>query len=71
MLSGGRVDRVAGACRADGAKIADDAKTAGDAKAAGADKAKCVGEGDIVKDFDPAAGEGLKRERVTCEALSI
>lgn len=53
---------------ADGAKIADDAKTAGDAKAAGADKAKCVGEGDIAKDFDPAAGEGLKRERVTCEA---
>ncbi len=53
---------------ADGAKIADDAKTAGDAKATGADKAKCVGEGDIVKDFDPAAGEGLKRERVTCEA---
>lgn len=53
---------------ADGAKIADDAKTAGDAKAAGADKAKCVGEGDIVKDFDPTAGEGLKRERVTCEA---
>lgn len=47
---------------------ADGAKTAGDAKAAGADKAKCVGEGDIVKDFDPAAGEGLKRERVTCEA---
>lgn len=37
-------------------------------KAAGADKAKCVGEGDIVRDFDPAAGEGLKRERVTCEA---
>ena len=53
---------------ADGAKIADDAKTAGDAKAAGADKAKCVGEGDIVRGFDPAAGEGLKRERVTCEA---
>lgn len=53
---------------ADGAKIADDAKTAGDAKAAGTDKAKCVGEGDIVRDFDPAAGEGLKRERVTCEA---
>ena len=47
---------------------ADGAKTAGDAKAAGADKAKCVGEGDIVRDFDPAAGEGLKRERVTCEA---
>lgn len=38
------------------------------AEAAGADKAKCVGEGDIVRDFDPAAGEGLKCERVTCEA---
>lgn len=50
------------------AKAADDAKATGDAKAAGADKAKCVGEGDIVRDFDPAAGEGLKRERVTCEA---
>lgn len=50
------------------AKAADDAKTTGDAKAADADKAKCVGEGDIVRDFDPAAGEGLKRERVTCEA---
>lgn len=50
------------------AKAADDAKTTGDAKAAGTDKAKCVGEGDIVRDFDPAAGEGLKRERVTCEA---
>lgn len=49
-------------------KAADDAKTTGDAKAAGADKATCVGEGDIVRDFDPAAGEGLKRERVTCEA---
>lgn len=44
------------------------AEAANDAKAAGADKAKCVGEGDIVRDFDPAAGEGLKRERVTCEA---
>lgn len=44
------------------------AKAADDAKAADADKAKCVGEGDIVRDFDPAAGEGLKRERVTCEA---
>lgn len=53
---------------ADADKAADDAKTTGDAKAADADKAKCVGEGDIVKDFDPAAGEGLKRERVTCEA---
>ena len=53
---------------ADGAKIADDAKATGNAKVAGADKAMCVGEGDIVRDFDPAAGEGLKRERVTCEA---
>lgn len=53
---------------ADDAKAADDAKTTGDAKAADADKAKCVGEGDIVKDFDPAAGEGLRRERVACEA---
>ena len=59
---------------ADAAKAADDAKAtdtdkaAGTAKAAGADKATCVGEGDIVRDFDPAAGEGLKRERVTCEA---
>lgn len=53
---------------ADNAKAADDAKAADNAKAADADKAKCVGEGDIVRDFDPAAGEGLKRERVTCEA---
>lgn len=53
---------------ADTDKAADDAKTTGDAKVAGADKATCVGEGDIVRDFDPAAGEGLKRERVTCEA---
>ena len=53
---------------ADDARAADDAKATGDAKAADADKAKCVGEGDIVRDFDPAAGEGLKRERVTCEA---
>lgn len=44
------------------------AEAADAAKAADADKAKCVGEGDIVRDFDPAAGEGLKRERVTCEA---
>lgn len=50
------------------AKVADDAKATDAAKAADADKAKCVGEGDIVRDFDPAAGEGLKRERVTCEA---
>lgn len=38
------------------------------AEAAGAAKPMCVGEGDIIADFDPAAGEGLKRERVTCEA---
>lgn len=44
------------------------AEAAEAAKAADADKAKCVGEGDIVRDFDPAAGEGLKRGRVTCEA---
>lgn len=44
------------------------AEAADAAKADDADKAKCVGEGDIVRDFDPAAGEGLKRERVTCEA---
>lgn len=53
---------------ADADKAADDAKATDDDKAAGADKAKCVGEGDIGRDFDPAAGEGLKRERVTCEA---
>lgn len=50
------------------AKAAADAKVADADKAAGADKATCVGEGDIIADFDPAAGEGLKRERVTCEA---
>ena len=38
------------------------------AEAAGAAKPACVGEGDIIADFDPAAGEGLRRERVTCEA---
>ena len=53
---------------ADTDKAADDAKATDNAKVAGADKATCVGEGDIVRDFDPAAGEGLKRERVTCEA---
>ena len=53
---------------AEAAKAADADKAADDAKAAGTDKAKCVGEGDIVRDFDPAAGEGLKRECVTCEA---
>ena len=56
------------------AKAADDAKAAGTDKAADADKvtgaakATCVGEGDIVRDFDPAAGEGLERKRVACEA---
>lgn len=53
---------------ADADKAADDAKATDDDKAAGADKVMCVGEGDIVRDFDPAAGEGLKCERVTCEA---
>lgn len=38
------------------------------AGAAGAAKPMRVGEGDIIADFDPAAGEGFKRERVTCEA---
>lgn len=38
------------------------------AESAGAVKVARVGEGDIVADFDPAAGEGLKHERVTCEA---
>lgn len=38
------------------------------AEAAGTVKPTCVGEGDIIADFDPAAGEGLRRERVTCEA---
>lgn len=38
------------------------------AEAADAAKPMRVGEGDIIADFDPAAGEGLKRERVTCEA---
>lgn len=38
------------------------------AEAAGAAKVVRVGEGDIVADFDPAAGEGLERKRVACEA---
>ncbi len=50
------------------AKAADDAEAAGAAKAAGTAKATCVGEGEIVRDFDPAAGEGLERKRVACEA---
>lgn len=37
-------------------------------EAAGAAKPTRVGEGDIIADFDPAAGEGFRRERVTCEA---
>lgn len=44
------------------------AKAADADKAADAAKATCVGEGDIVRDFDPAAGEGLERKRVACEA---
>ena len=38
------------------------------AEASGAVKSTRVGEGDIIANFDPAAGEGLRRERVTCEA---
>lgn len=41
------------------------------AEAAGAAKPTRVGEGDIIADFDPAAGEGLRRERVTCEAPQL
>ena len=38
------------------------------AEAAGAAKVARVGEGDIVADFDPAAGECLECKRVACEA---
>lgn len=38
------------------------------AEAAGAAKVTCVGEGDIIADFDPAAGEGIECRRVACEA---
>lgn len=38
------------------------------AEAVGAAKVARVGEGDIVADFDPAAGEGLECKRVVCEA---
>ena len=31
-------------------------------------KVACVGEGGIVADFDPAAGEGIECRRVACEA---
>lgn len=38
------------------------------AEAAGAAKVACVGEGSIVADFDPAAGEDIECKRVACEA---
>lgn len=38
------------------------------AEAAGAVKPTRVGEGGIVADFDPAAGEGIECKRVACEA---
>lgn len=38
------------------------------AEAAGAARVACVGEGGIVADFDPAAGEGIECKRVACEA---
>lgn len=38
------------------------------AEAAGAAKVACVGEGGIVADFDPTAGEGIECKRVACEA---
>ncbi|WP_373160908.1 PD-(D/E)XK nuclease family protein [Collinsella aerofaciens] len=38
------------------------------AEAAGAAKVARVGEGGIVADFDPAAGEGIEYKRVACEA---
>lgn len=38
------------------------------AEAAGAAKVACMGEGGIVADFDPAAGEGIECKRVACEA---
>lgn len=38
------------------------------AEAAGAAKVACVGEGGIVADFDPAAGEGIECRRAACEA---
>lgn len=38
------------------------------AEAAGAAKVACVGEGGIVADYDPAAGEGIECKRVACEA---
>ena len=38
------------------------------AEAAGAARVACVGEGDIVADFDQAAGEDIECKRVACEA---
>lgn len=38
------------------------------AEAAGTAKVACAGEGGIVADFDPAAGEGIECKRVACEA---
>lgn len=38
------------------------------AEATGAVKVACVGEGGIVADFDPAAGEGIECKHVACEA---
>ena len=38
------------------------------AEATGAARVSCVGEGGIVSDFDPAAGEGIECKRVACEA---
>lgn len=38
------------------------------AEATGAARVACVGEGGVVADFDPAAGEGIECKRVACEA---
>ena len=38
------------------------------AEATGAARVVCAGEGGIVADFDPAAGEGIECKRVACEA---
>lgn len=38
------------------------------AEATDAARVSCVGEGDIVADLDPAAGEGIECKRVVCEA---
>lgn len=36
------------------------------AQAPGSEALRTVGEGDIVRDFDPAGGAGMRRERVAC-----